>query len=274
MPKDLLQELQRTLDGLSRGLSVRDIASFPVLRAQPSQKVEALRAEHENRFDQFAVERGYEVIGTLEIPPQSVGDARVEELMRPLADQVLVGEHTPLLDFLDSLSPTRPYRFVLRGSRVAGIVTRSDLLKLPVRTLAFSVITCLERIMSGVIRLKFPDSADWLSKLSDKRRAGIFEKREKLAARRLDPDLLELTDLCDKRGLCLQVIASQGRKEFERDLRSVENLRNDIAHAGTFVAVDEDLENFVLVLRKAQFWAHVLVELSGSDSAVVVGPAP
>ena len=97
-----------------------------------------------------------------------------------------------------------PYRLVVRETEISGIVTRSDLLKLPVRVLAFAMITHLERVLAEVIlEACGPNNELWMKYLNQTRRDRISEKQAKLKSGGIDPLLLvELTDFCDKRDIC------------------------------------------------------------------------
>jgi hypothetical protein len=64
---------------------------------------------------------------------------------------VLVSAAKPLKGFIPLLTRT-PYRLVVRGSRIEGIVTRGDVHKLPVRLRVFALVTHLEMTMAEHIR--------------------------------------------------------------------------------------------------------------------------
>jgi hypothetical protein len=70
--------------------------------------------------------------------------------MRRPDDGLLVASDEPLKRFIPLLVES-PYRLVVRGTRIEGIVTNSDVHKLPVRLLAFALVTHLEMTMADVI---------------------------------------------------------------------------------------------------------------------------
>jgi len=80
---------------------------------------------------------------------------------RPLDDSLLVSADAPLWDFLHTVHE-QPYRLVVDKTKIAGIVTWSDLLKLPVLVLAFSLIAELERAMNERIKEKYGDGDKWI----------------------------------------------------------------------------------------------------------------
>ena len=93
----------------------------------------------------------------------------VHDAMFPLDDPMLVSGDEPLMRFLPLLAE-RPFRLVVMGARIQGIVTRSDVLKLPVYLLAFTLITHLKMVMARLIPAKHPDDDGWIERLSPGRR--------------------------------------------------------------------------------------------------------
>lgn len=90
--------------------------------------------------------------------------------MLPLSDRMLVAANMPMLDFIPLLGEN-PFWLVVFGSRIDGIVTRSDLLKLPVRICVFTLVTHLELVMMNRIRTLFADEVGWFALLSPNRGA-------------------------------------------------------------------------------------------------------
>jgi len=179
--------------------------------------------------------------------------------MQQLDESLLVRAEAPLMSFV-RLAGIFPYKLVLNESAIVGIVTRSDLLKLPVRLLAFAFMTHLEMLMADVIRTKYsPADESWFDMLSDDRRKKVSGKREKLKGSRLDLDLLEFTEFCDKRQIVKKIAGFGG--DFIEDAEEAEKLRNQIAHAATFISSDEEAREFALKLQKSEKWMGKLQEL-------------
>jgi hypothetical protein len=66
---------------------------------------------------------------------------------RPLDDSILVSADAPLWHFNHAVHE-QPYRLVVEQTRITGIMTWSDLLKVPVLVLAFSLMAELELAMN------------------------------------------------------------------------------------------------------------------------------
>jgi len=183
------------------------------------------------------------------------GSAR--EHMRTLENTLLVSAEGPLMSFVRTADAS-PYRLAVRETEVSGIVTRSDLLKLPVRVLAFAMITHLESLMAEVIREACgSDDELWMKYLNQTRRETIFDKQVKLQSRRMDPLLLlEVTDFCDKRDIVKELCHLDAG--FERQLKGIENVRNKLAHAGEYASDDDGVRTFVEHLKNTESWIEKL----------------
>jgi len=253
MSEDILQS---TMGGLDAGLDVLHIATLDPQCCALSRTVEAVRADERFRgFDHVpVVNEAGRVVGVFAPGDAAPGDAAhgaVGEAMRPLDDTMLVSAAEPLARFLPTLADG-PYRPVVRGTRVGGIVTRSDVLKLPVRMLAFTLVTHLEMVMARLIQHKYPHDGEWLGKLSKGCREKIEDKFAKLRRSKLDVSWLESADFCDKRDLVAKLYKMG--KLFVDDLKDIEDLRNTVAHAGSYGANQEALLDFLRVLGRTQHW--------------------
>jgi predicted transcriptional regulator len=161
---------EHTLTGLELGLQVHHIATYGLVTCAPDDLVDVVFSEYPE-FDQIPVKNGQEVIGVLERECSEIG--KVKHQMRNLDDGILVAANEPLLDFMPLMADIPFYRLVLTGSRINGIVTRSDLLKLPVRLLGFAMVTNLELMMQEVIQHQLPDDQVWMALLSNNRREKV-----------------------------------------------------------------------------------------------------
>ena len=90
-------------------------------------------------FDQIPVRDEREhVLGVLERSGDII-QASARERMRRIDDAILVSADMPLDLFVPKMEKPPFYRLVLDGVQIKGVVTRSDLLKLPVRLLVFAL---------------------------------------------------------------------------------------------------------------------------------------
>lgn len=163
----------------------------------------------------------------------------------------------PLEHFID-IVPSRRYWLVLDGAKVRAIVTRSDVLKLPVRLLAFALVTHLELLMATIIQEQSGSDEEWLAMLSsDKRREKVRCKQTELQRQAMDPPLVQLADFCDKRDAVKEILELD--RAFTTELRRIEKkLRNVVAHAGDYATDDEELQRFVGLVGCTRRWIREL----------------
>jgi len=260
MSHDLRHQLNQAMTAMEASFHVQVISTFgDALVCAPAEAIAVdWLARNEPDFDQFPVKRGAETIGVLHRAAVK-GALRVEEVMQPLREGLVVSSHMPITDLIPRLKD-HSYRLVLRGAQIDGLVTHSDLLKLPVRMVAFSLLTHLELVMAARIAERWPADEAWFDLLSEGRQGIIRKKQADLASRRMNPKMLELTDFCDKRTLCKKLVEKK-KGAFERDLEEIEALRNQVAHAGDFL--DPSLgaaavTTFVDRFESTKRWIHEL----------------
>ena len=259
MSIDLRHQLDLALTALEASFHVQVISTFgDALVCAPAEAVAAdWLAQNEPDFDQFPVKRGTETVGVLH--RRAVKDRLlVQDTMHPLREGLVVSAHMPITDLIPKLKDTS-YRLVLRGAQIDGLVTHSDLLKLPVRMVAFSLLTHLELLMAARIEGHWPQDAEWIQLLSPGRQQRVRDKQAQLSQRRMNPRLLELTDFCDKRTLCKRLVGDG--VAFEGDMKAIETLRNQVAHAGDFLDASLGpgaVAAFVDRFESAKHWIHEL----------------
>lgn len=245
--------LKITMTGLERGLHVGHIATLPLLGCCRDRTADDVCADVRFAgFDHIPVIDGDVVVGVLERESAPSGE-HARDVMRRIDGSLIVSNDMPLSEFLPLMAET-PYRLVVRGGRIEGIVTRSDTMKLPVRLYAFTLITHLEMVMARVIAERIPEPDDW--KICADRRKRIRKEIEKRMADGLDPSPVEFTEFKEKTTIiesCLEL-----DKDQIDELDDIRQLRNDIAHAKTFAGSTQQLRAFIRTLNLATDWIDAL----------------
>jgi len=122
---------QFTMSGLTAGLRVVHIAALQLMTCELNQDIKQVLENPElNGFDHIPILNRKRIVGILE-RERTMDLGTVKENMRALDDSLLVSADEPLTSFVSCLK-TSPYRLVVKGTEIKGIVTRSDLIKLPV----------------------------------------------------------------------------------------------------------------------------------------------
>jgi hypothetical protein len=191
-----------------------------------------------------------------------------ESVMHSLDQSILITSGSSVLRYIEEAEAS-PCRLVIRGTRIAGIVTISDLQKLAVRPALFVLVTHLELLMAALIRAHFRERADdWLVKLGD-RRDRVEQNWQKLKADGLEIDLIAATQFADKR----QILVKSGlfqcsRSRAEREFGAIENLRDGLAHANNYASTRQSALGTIGAVRLARQWIAALQEvLDGHQDA-------
>ena len=151
-----------------------------------------------------------------------------------LREDMFMAADAPLLSFLESADQSR-FRFLLVDSTVSGMATISDIQKLPVYSVLFSLVVAVELLLMDWIRKKCRENQDeWLAHLTERQR-GIIEKhwkdalKENLAIDRLS---------CAAFGQEIQAAMGLGLFDKHDDqctkLKALEQLRHQVCHATEF----------------------------------------
>ena len=255
-------EFHRAFEAMDSSFQVRLIGTFgsDLVYAPASANASEWLANNHPDFDQFPVRNELETVGIL-VRRADHGRKTVGEAMLPLRENLIVSAEMPIAALIPELRENH-FRLILRGGRLDGLVTQSDLLKLPVRLVLFGLITHLEQAMARVIARRWPNDS-WLPELRPERRRKVEEKQRRLQRRRLNPALLELTEFVDKGFLCIALLDGE-RGHRRRTLEELRELRNHIAHAADFLDVTGGRESviaFVDRFENAEQWIRDVTEL-------------
>lgn len=251
------------LSSMEQGLSVGLIATFDPYCCDAEEDLKEVVSRGELReFDYVPVKENDEVVGLLHRAAynteSAVGSAR--DVMDNLRGDLIISADAGILSYIDG-ADMRPCRLVLRGSRLDGIVTLSDLQKLPVRPSIFLLITHLELLIAQWIRHHCGTEDEWLDQLRDEsRRIQVNDKWAGLQSSNLAIDKLTATEFGDKRDVLLKLWPPASKKRAEKDLGRIERLRNSVAHAGDYALTQENAEKTVTTVRAARQW---IAELQG-----------
>ena len=236
-----------SLAGLNEGLRVKHIAAFPLLTCCTTDDLDQVLSRPDlDGIDQIPITDGGRIV--------ALWEHSREWKRRPLDDSILVSADAPLWHFIHTVHE-QPYRLVVEQTRITGIVTWSDLLKVPVLVLAFSLMAELELAMNRRILEQYADDT-WLDLLDKDERQKIRGRRRKLERENLTLPMIELADLWHKAKL-LRGPLGAGR-DFEAELGKVVKLRNDVDHVKDIVRSDADLKGFVEHLETAEAWLHIV----------------
>lgn len=177
-------------------------------------------------------------------------DGVVRQNTDKLSDANLIGADASILDFLSEVS-SRPFRLLVSGKRIDGLVSWSDLQKLPVRAALFGLITGFEIVMSAAIRSKYPTSDDWLVHLSSGRRKKVWEKFESSRENDSEVDALLYTEISDKATIVRRSWdLGESQKQLKEHFKRIRKLRDKLAHANDYATTLDDAIGVCRTVRK------------------------
>lgn len=140
----------------------------------------------------------------------------------------------------------RSWLFVSVLGQVGGIVTKTDLLKPPVRMWLFGMITIIEMELTRLIESAYPDDS-WRQYLSEGRMQKAKALLEERKRRNQDLDLLDCLQFSDRGQIVLRNEALRTRAGFvsrsrgEQTVKELEALRNNLAHSQDIIACDWEI---------------------------------
>jgi hypothetical protein len=194
------------------------------------------------------------IIGLLHAAPYARKDpakieGRVDEKFSRLSEEFIIGGDSSILEFIKD-ADARPCRLIVSGSNIAGLVSLSDLQKLPVRAVLFALVTGLEITMMDAIRRLYKDDGNWLTVLSPGRRSLIEEQTKEAKAIDSFVNTLLFTQFCDKKTLIKHHgLKSRSKSSIEQTLSEIEALRNNIAHANDYAKTPQEAREICKTIR-------------------------
>lgn len=169
-----------------------------------------------------------------------------------LREDMFMASDAALISFLESADQQR-FRFLLEGRQISGMVTLSDVQKLPVYSVLFSLLIAVEMLLMDRIRKSCGTNDDeWLDHL-DRRQRGIVEKHWKVAVKsNIAIDRLS----CASFGQEIQAAAGlglfRGHDERHEALKKLEALRHQICHAVEFAPTPDQALRIPRHVRDAE----------------------
>ncbi len=264
---------EETFAALETGLTVNLISTFEpdlVTCEVEDDLVTVLTRRDAQDFDHLPVRRGGRIVGVLgraELEQMlQTGDktqlpTKVADAYKPLDDSTLIASNAGILTFIES-ADLSPCRLVLTGHCVNGIVTVSDLHRLPVRPVLFLLVTHLELLMAQIIGYVSKDNETWLSCLG-KRRDKLESDWRRYNEENLEIDILTASQFCDKREAIVKLLdLPVSRSEARRQLKDIEKLRNAVAHGSEYAQTSERALETIRTVKLARDWIDRLAQLA------------
>lgn len=151
----------------------------------------------------------------------------------PLTEADIIPSDTPLLIAFQKLVEKRRF-FIEEGGKLAYIVTRTDLDKIPVRIGFFGLVSILETHLKDLIRKQIPD---WEESISENRLVQAKNLYEWKKERKEEIDLVQclqfgdLGSIFSKKQRFRNLGLDVSREKFTNTMNDLGKLRDALAHS-------------------------------------------
>lgn len=186
------------------------------------------------------------------IQREKLGTNSIENYIQKFELEIIISDSTPLSELFQILLD-KEFVYILSKDSVEGIVTRADINKPIVRIYLFGLISLFELHLNFWITTNYP-AESWIDNVKSVR----IEMAEKIFIERKGNNsqltLLECIQICDKRELLKDTENfiqefDYGKKEFEKLLKDVEKIRNELAHSQNSIIANLKWSDFVSSIK-------------------------
>jgi hypothetical protein len=254
---------QSLRDFFRRGVVAADIAE-PLLSYdfdQPAEAVSALLGALD--FDAAGVRVNGAVRG-LVLRSELVGGSCFDHL-HELDPTLVVPAEEPLATVIVRLGAS-PQVLVTAFGAVAGIITRADLQKPPVRMWLFGLLMMVEDLLGAALHRSYPQES-WRGHLSEARLARALALQAERNRRRESLTLVDCLSFGDKWWILSkhepfrETVGWRSRGEARERMKELETLRNQLAHGHDVVAT-----SLPTIVRIASRLDEILAVAAGLDA--------
>ncbi len=244
---------------LHDGLTVELIATprDDFMACHPGEAVSELMKRNQEPYDFLPVidegaDKAGNILGLFHATPffdASSLDGYVKDWFSPLSEEFLIGADASILAFVKN-ADSKSCRLVVSGPKIVGLVSLSDLQKLPVRAALFALITGFEITLAEAITAKFEGENIWMGLLSKRRKDKITEEIAKSRHDDAYVNSLLFTQFLDKANIIVKAFElPQSKTQTQEQLDDIRNLRNNLAHANEYASTPQQAKNVCAVVR-------------------------
>lgn len=254
--------LHATLRIAEQGLRAGDLATRDLWKVSPGWSCrEAVERMVELDFDVAPVDEDplRSFVRRDELEGADPGTT-VAACARPIDATRVVTADLGLADTLGLLED-RDFLFVIEGGSVSGLITLSDLQRVPVGMMVLAIILATEAGLNHVIVGCYGERG-FLGHLSNERRQETLERFERLKRRNLETALVDVLLLDDRLRLVGRVerlrraLGFDSRARFESWAEGLKRLRDSLAHGRTLLDHEPDAHRALTLVREVRAFAE------------------
>lgn len=212
-----------------------------------------------DQFDHFPVLSGETIVGLIDLRPFLQGAAATGKIRdcphrSSLSETNLIGADAGILSFVRN-ADAHTCRLLISKQRIEGLVSLSDIQRLPVRASLFAMVTLFEMVMVDLIRRECRSTAFWMSRISEERQDKLRAEIDKAKAANAFVDELLFTQFADK----VTIIKKGNRTNFSKaafkaEMSTIQRLRNALAHANEYASTQESAASVCVTVRSIERW--------------------
>jgi hypothetical protein len=219
--KPLATPAEKVISAVRTGITIESITthrSMLVVR-EKSQWPDFIDEAELADFDQVPVTEGHQIVGIYD---------RGKGTLRDLSESMFMAADASLLGYLE-IADSRQFAFIVSENQIVGIVTLSDIQKLPVYCVLFSLLMSVEMLLVECIRAASNDDPNrWMDHLGPKTKVTIEEHWIQAQKENIGIDRLSCASFGN------ELSAAQGLGLLAPDeiatLKRLKKLRNDVFH--------------------------------------------
>jgi hypothetical protein len=257
----------KIMESLEYGFPIRLIGTFEgLMTCRVDESLDdALARANDAGFDHLPVESSDQIIGLLgcksnQKPPCTA--TKVRDVFDHIDSRNIISADAGILTYLKKAKKS-PCRLILTGDIISGLVSKSDLQKLPVRALLFHLVTHLELCMADWIRRHIRGEDEWRTCLSTGRQKSLDERYMELFEKNMAIDRLTAAMFADKREVLIKLAnLPNGKSVAKKELKRIEKLRDSVAHSGDYASNEVAADSMIGTVRLLQDWIDRLPDLS------------
>lgn len=233
--KHLKSSLANLRELYESSITAKDIAEPFISFDIDSPSANIKRFMDSKDFDIIGIRKEGLISGYVE--RRELSDNTLKKHIRPFTEEELLSEKASMLEIFRKLSSSsKSAVFVLAFGQVAGIITRGDLQKIPIRMWSFGLISMIEMQLLRIVRAYYP-TEEWKTLLTCGRLKKANDVLKERQNENIAIDLADCLQFSDKFKILL------GKKEFWQNLsfssktsatrffNDVKKLRDRLSHA-------------------------------------------
>ena len=240
LPDPGLQQIDALRRVFTRGFSAAQVAE-PLRSFEASAPAaEVAELMQQRNLPVVGVRHEGLVAGFFEVPEDPEGSCA--SFMQPFGESLVLPDSAPLDQVIQALDG-EPRIFVRGFWQIAGVITRYDLQKAPVRMWLFGMLTLIEMRMTGQIEEVYPQDS-WSTYLSEARLEGARSLLAERQRRNQRLALLDCLQFADKAQIFArsrelrETTRYSSRKQLEKEAKLLQRLRNNLAHSQDIISTD------------------------------------